>query len=222
MSPKLRKLSPDEALFRRRAGGEPLRDLAPDYGVRHTTLSRYFARPEAAKELQRMQRLIRTEQREAEADRRAEERAKRAAQRRAKQQPVHASSATEPPPAAEEARPAQPGSGHPIRNPNGAVLPRTGQPAPARQGFAGYLDRKDAERAARVGRAPGQPANSFLDPEEWLDHQAKLAQLDGDQERLEEIARARAEWKRDKVGHCRLLAEVRHAPSMGQTLRNPG
>src|SRR6266508_2613099 len=51
----------DEALFRRRAGGEPFRDLAPDYGVRHTTLSRYFARPEAAKELKRMERLLRAE-----------------------------------------------------------------------------------------------------------------------------------------------------------------
>jgi hypothetical protein len=50
------------------------------------------------------------------------------------------------------------------------------------------------DRAARVGRAPGQPATSVLDPEEWLDHQAKLAQLNGDQERLEEIARARAMW----------------------------
>jgi len=51
-----------------------------------------------------------------------------------------------------------------------------------------------AKRAARVGRAPGQPANSFLDPEEWLDHQAKLAELYGDKERLEQIERARAEW----------------------------
>jgi len=30
-------------------------------------------------------------------------------------------------------------------------------------------------------------------PEEWLDHQATLAQLDGDREHLEEIERARAE-----------------------------
>ena len=35
----------DQALFRRRAGDEPLRDLARDYDVQHTTLVRYFARP---------------------------------------------------------------------------------------------------------------------------------------------------------------------------------
>ena len=63
MSPKLRRLAPDEALFRRRAGGEPFRDLAPDYGVSHTTLGRYFARPEAARELKRVKRLILVEQR---------------------------------------------------------------------------------------------------------------------------------------------------------------
>ncbi len=171
-----------------------MRDLAPDYGVCHTTLSRYFARPEAARELKRVKRLIRAEQREAEADRRGEERAQRAAQRRGKQQPVQTSSAAEPPPAAGEARTAQPDAGRPIRRPNSVAVPSPVEPAPAREGFSGFLDRKDAERAARVGRAPGQPRNSFLDPEEWLDHQATLAQLDGDRERLEEIERARAEW----------------------------
>jgi hypothetical protein len=195
VSPKLRKLTPDEALFRRRAGDEPLRDLARDYGVQHTTLGRYFARPEAAKELKRVKRLIKAEQREAEADRRAEARAERAARRRVKQQPPQASRTTEPPAAAAgEARPAQPGPGRPTRRPNSVAVPRRVEPAPTRQGFPGYLDRIDAERAARVGRAPGQPANSVLDPEEWLDHQATLAERDGDQERFEEIARARAEW----------------------------
>jgi hypothetical protein len=192
VSPKLRKLSPDEALFRRRASDEPLRELARDYDVEHTTLSRYFARPEAARELKRVKRLIQAEQREAEADRRAEERAERKARRRVKQQPAQASRTTEPPPG--EAQPAQPGAGRPIRRPNSVAVPSTVEPAPTREGYSGYLDRKEAERAARVGRAPGQPTNSFLEPEEWLDHQAKLAELDGDRERLEEIARARAEW----------------------------
>ena len=195
MSPKLRKLIPDEALFRRRADGEPLRDLARDYGVQHTTLGRYFARPEAAREPKRVKRLIQAEQREAEADRRAEERAERTAQRRVKQQPPQASRTTEPPAAAAgEVEPAQPDAGRPIRRPNSVVVPSTVQPAATRDGYPGYLDRRDADRAARVGRAPGPPANSFLEPEEWLDHQATLAQLDGDRERLEEIARARAEW----------------------------
>jgi hypothetical protein len=197
VSPKLRKLVPDEALFRRRAGDEPFRDLAPDSGVCHTTLSRYFARPEAARELQRMKRLIRAEQREAEADRRADERAKRAARRRLKQQPLPASSATEPPPAAAaagEARPAQPGSGRPSRRPNDVVRSGTAEPPPARQGFAGFLDRKDAERAARVGRAPGQPANSPLEPREWLLHQVQLAQVNRDPEREALARQALAEW----------------------------
>jgi hypothetical protein len=196
VSPKLRKLSPDEALFRRRAGGEPFRDLAPDYGVSHTTLGRYFARPETAKELKRIRRLIRVEEREAEADRRAEERAKPAAQRRVKQQPVHTSSAAESPQAAAaaEARPAQPGSRRPIRRRNNIAPPGAAERPPAGEGFAGFLDRKDADRATRFGRAPGQPATSFLDPEEWIDHQEKLARMDGNAERLEEIAQARAEW----------------------------
>jgi hypothetical protein len=55
--------------------------------------------------------------------------------------------------------------------------------------------RNDAEREARFGRAPGQPTTSVLDPEEWLDHQERPARMDGKGERLEEIARARAEWE---------------------------
>ena len=188
MSPKLRKLVPDEALFRRRAGGETLRDLAPDYGLTHTTLARFFARPEAARELQRVKRLIRAEQREAEAARRAEERAQRTAERPVKQQPLQTSSAADPP-AAGEAPPAQPGSGRPIRTPTRVALPRPVGPAPTRQGFSGSLDHKDADRAARVGRAPGQPANSALEP-----HQVQLAKVNRNPER-EAIARqALADW----------------------------
>ena len=193
MSPKLRKLVPDEALFRRRAGGETLRDLAPDYGVTHTTLARFFARPEAARELQRVKRLIRAEQREAEAARRAEERAQRTPERPVKQQPLQTSSAADPPTAG-EAPPAQPGSGRPIRTPTRVALPRPAGPAPTRQGFSGFLDRKDADRAARVGRAPGQPANNPLEPREWLLHQVQLAKVNRNPER-EAIARqALADW----------------------------
>ena len=42
---RLRKLVPDEDLIRRRAADEPLRELAPDYNVAHTTLGRFFERP---------------------------------------------------------------------------------------------------------------------------------------------------------------------------------
>jgi hypothetical protein len=85
MAHKLRKLSPDAALFRRRAAGEPLRDIAPDYGVSHTSLSRYFTRPDAIKELKRAEQLLRAEQRAEEARWRAELRAAEE-RRRAEQQ----------------------------------------------------------------------------------------------------------------------------------------
>lgn len=52
----LRTLHPDSKLIRRRAAGEPLRSLAVDYGVSHTTLSHYFARPLVAKQLRAQQR----------------------------------------------------------------------------------------------------------------------------------------------------------------------
>ena len=38
---RLRKLVPDGELIRRRAAGEPLRELASDYDVAHTTLGRF-------------------------------------------------------------------------------------------------------------------------------------------------------------------------------------
>jgi hypothetical protein len=59
---RLRRLVPDGELVRRRAAGETLRDLGPDYGVAHTTLGRYFARPEIAKQLKAARRLERLEQ----------------------------------------------------------------------------------------------------------------------------------------------------------------
>jgi hypothetical protein len=48
---RLRRLEPDCELIRRRAAGETLRLLARDYRVAHTTLSRYFTRPDVAKQL---------------------------------------------------------------------------------------------------------------------------------------------------------------------------
>jgi hypothetical protein len=52
----LRRLSPDAALMQRRARGEPLRRLARDYGVSHTTLSRWFAQPSVGRQLRELQR----------------------------------------------------------------------------------------------------------------------------------------------------------------------
>ena len=53
---RLRRLVPDSELIRRGAAKETLRCLAADYGVRHTTILRYFKRPEVAKQLLRVQR----------------------------------------------------------------------------------------------------------------------------------------------------------------------
>src|SRR5262245_47520481 len=71
---RLRRLVPDPELLRRRAAGEPLRALASDYGVAHTTLGRYFARPEVATQLRQAAKLLRAEQRRQRAARRRLER----------------------------------------------------------------------------------------------------------------------------------------------------
>ena len=73
-------------MTRRRAAGEPLRELAHDYGVAHTTLGRYFKRPEVATQLKRAEQLNRAKRRAAEARWRAEEKAEREARRRLRQQ----------------------------------------------------------------------------------------------------------------------------------------
>jgi hypothetical protein len=81
-----RKLIADEALIRRRAAGEPLRDLARDYEVAHTTLSRYLARPEMQKELRAAQRKLRAEERQLRGGRATDRRVEREVRRRAKEQ----------------------------------------------------------------------------------------------------------------------------------------
>jgi DNA invertase Pin-like site-specific DNA recombinase len=53
---RLRRLVPDYDLIDRRAAGEPLRSIATDYHVSHTTLSRYYRRPKVAKQLHAQQR----------------------------------------------------------------------------------------------------------------------------------------------------------------------
>jgi hypothetical protein len=77
--PRLRRLVPDPELLRRRAAGEPLRELARDYDVAHTTLGRYFERPEVAKQLREAAKQLRAEQR-------AKRRLEREVRRMAKEQ----------------------------------------------------------------------------------------------------------------------------------------
>ena len=73
---RLRKLVPDAELIRRRAADEPLRPLASDYNVAHTTLGRYFERPEVAKQVRQAAKQLRAERRlEQEVRRKAREQA---------------------------------------------------------------------------------------------------------------------------------------------------
>jgi hypothetical protein len=83
---RLRKLVPDEELLRRRAAGEPLRQLAADYDVAHTTLCRYFRRPEVKKRLKVLVKELRVEQRQVALRRIAERRVDREVRRRAEEQ----------------------------------------------------------------------------------------------------------------------------------------
>jgi hypothetical protein len=82
----LRRLVPDEELVRRRAAGEPLRALAAEYGVAHTTLGRYFARPEVTRQLREAMQGVRTARGAAAARRAAERRLRWEVQRRATEQ----------------------------------------------------------------------------------------------------------------------------------------
>jgi hypothetical protein len=70
---RLRKLIPDAELIRRRVAGEPLRELASDYNVAHTTLGRFFERPDVARQLRETRQELRAGER-ALASRRAVER----------------------------------------------------------------------------------------------------------------------------------------------------
>jgi hypothetical protein len=83
---RLRRLAPDAELVHRRAAGEALRVLAADYGVAHTTLGRYFARPEVVRQLREADKNVRAERRAAARRRAAERRAEQAIRRRAKEQ----------------------------------------------------------------------------------------------------------------------------------------
>jgi len=83
---RLRRLQADAELVRRRAGGGTLRELALAYGVSHTTLSRYFARPDVSRQLRQAGRLVRAERRAARARVLAEEKVEREARRLVRRQ----------------------------------------------------------------------------------------------------------------------------------------
>lgn len=83
---RLRRLKPDAQLLRRRAAGEPLRQLADDYDVAHTTLGRYFGRSGVREQLKKMGKELRAEQRQLAARRAAERRLERRVRRKADKQ----------------------------------------------------------------------------------------------------------------------------------------
>jgi hypothetical protein len=91
----LRRLVADVDLVRRRAAGESLRSLAADYAVVHTTLSRYFARKDAAADLRAARGVLQAEDRAAKARRVAERQIERTVRRQAKQEEALARSFSE-------------------------------------------------------------------------------------------------------------------------------
>jgi hypothetical protein len=123
---RLRKLVPDAELIRRRAAGEPLRPLASDYGVAHTTLLDYFARPEVAREIKQAEKQLRAEQRAAADRRAAERRLEREVRRMAKEQ------------ATRERKQA--------RRAKAALREITSRPRRSRSDDAAWLDERDARQ----------------------------------------------------------------------------
>jgi len=123
---RLRKLVPDAELIRRRAAGEPLRQLKPDYDVAHTTLGRYFERPEVAKQIKHAAAQLRAEQRAAAARRSAERRLEQEVRRKAKEQATAER---------EQARRAR-----------AAVAERTSRRRRPRSDYEAWLDARDARR----------------------------------------------------------------------------
>jgi hypothetical protein len=83
---RLRKLVPDAELIRRRAADEPLRDIAADYDVSHTTLGRFFERPDVASQLRHARQELRAGERALARGRAAERRLEQEVRRRAEAQ----------------------------------------------------------------------------------------------------------------------------------------
>src|SRR6266567_2931333 len=121
---RLRKLVPDAELIRRRAAGEPLRPLASDYGVAHTTLLDYFERPEVAREIKQAEKQLRAERRAATDRRATARRLEQDVRRKAREQ------------AAREREDA--------RRANAAVREIASRPRRSRSPLAAWLDERDA------------------------------------------------------------------------------
>jgi hypothetical protein len=117
---RLRRLVPDAELVRRRAAGEALRVLAAEYGVAHTTLGRYFARPEVVRQLHEADKSVRAERGAAARRRAAERRAERAIRGRAKEQAALAQARTR------------------------AAAAAAATPRPRRSAYEAWLDDRDA------------------------------------------------------------------------------
>jgi hypothetical protein len=83
---RLRKLVPDEELIRRRAADEPLRELASHYNVVHTTLGRFFERPDVVRQLRQARQELRAGERALANRRSAERRLELETRRKAKEQ----------------------------------------------------------------------------------------------------------------------------------------
>jgi hypothetical protein len=103
-----------------------VRELASDYDVAHTTLVRYFARPEVVKKLKEAATQLRAEERALAARRTADRRLEREVRKKAKQQ-----AATE----REQERHSQ-----------AAVAGITARRRPARTSYEAWLDERDARR----------------------------------------------------------------------------
>ena len=121
---RLRKLVPDAELIRRRAAGEPLRELASDYDVAHTTLSRLFERPEVVKQLKEAAQQGRVAERALTARRSAERRLEQEVRREAREQV-----------AAERVQ---------ARRASAAQSERTSRRRRARTDYEAWLDERDA------------------------------------------------------------------------------
>lgn len=123
---RLRRLVPDQALIRRRAAGEPLRELASDYDVAHTTLGRYFERPEVQAQLREAARQLKAEQRALARRQKEIQRREQDVRRRAKEQ------------AAREREQA--------RRQEAALAAIASRRRPARTGYERWLDERDSAR----------------------------------------------------------------------------